>query len=107
MSKLVRYTITIPSKKRNSAPVSRPALRKAINYVEDTLTELYGGVTIYKGKGTYKGATGIISEDVSVVECWIESDSARPQFLIIANKLKEDLEQESILISCNNKGELV
>jgi len=101
-----RYSIVIPSKKKNSAPVSRPDRRKAMSKVVDLLTETYGGVTCIDGEGTYRTDKGhLITEKITEVITWTDAD-ARGQLILLANHLKETLDQESILITCNHKGEL-
>ena len=104
---LKRYSITVPTTKVNGAAIFKPKRKQELEKTVKELTKLAGGTTMYSARGSFVHANGAISvEDVTVVEVYCDR-SIRPQLLMMADRLKLELEQEAIFITANGKGELV
>jgi hypothetical protein len=102
-----RYSITVPTTKVNGALIFKPKRKQELEKSVKELTKLAGGTTMYSARGSFVHANGAVSvEEVTVVEVWSEK-SIRPQLLMIADRLKLELEQEKIFITSNGKGELI
>ena len=102
-----RYSITFPTKRVNGALLFKPHRKQQLEKAVTELTKLAGGTTQYEAKGSYRHTNGdVMMEDVTVLEIYSDR-SIRPQLLVIADRIKMELEQETIFITSNGKGELV
>lgn len=103
-----RHTIIIPSKQNNKAPIPPQVRADAIKYAVTKLTKEHKGTTRKHGQGTWLASNGdIISEVVTEIEVYGPADTVRATLLVIADKLKKELSQESMFITSNGKGELI
>ena len=103
-----RYTITVPSLKRNGTPIFKELRAQVLNHVVEALTKEAGGTTMYTATGTYEMATGTVAtEPVTVVEVYAKTATMRVKLLVLADFIKRELDQEAVFITSKGVGELV
>jgi len=92
-----RVAVYVPTADSNGSAVDSMA------YVEQTLSELsdlFGGATAQAAQGAWNGKNGLIREDITICYAFADSlsDSDLAQIADLAQRIKADLEQESVAI---------
>lgn len=104
----MRYTVIIPTKDRYGETI-KEGLRKAV--FEDTIRAIIeetGGVTTIEGEGHWVNEIGrLISEPVTKIETYSEKEHFSVTLEVIANRVKEQLNQESVMYTVGGKGKFV
>lgn len=104
-------TVTVPSTQGLASKVSPSVLRKRVQDVSKRLASLFGGATATDGLGSYVSDSGeLVTELVKLVSAYASEDAYTEHITEIyklANELKKDYQQESILIAVDNKAYLI
>jgi len=92
-----RIAIYVPTADANGSAVDSAA------YVERTLSELsalFGGATAQAAQGAWNGANGLVREDITICYSFADalSDDALRKIAALADRIKTDLDQESVAL---------
>jgi len=92
-----RIAVYVPTADANGQSVD------SASYVEQTLSELsslFGGATAQAAQGAWNGANGLVREDITICYSFADalSDDALRKIAALADRIKTDLDQESVAL---------
>lgn len=103
------FKIYFPSKDQTGNPLNPDQENYIFQIVRDSICKELGGLTVYNVKGYYKNsADQIISEDIILIQSFNENlEKSYNTIKNLAKVIKNQLNQESVLIEVNNIPEFI